>query len=268
MATKKIIIELKGMHVDDERIRLEDFVSQLDAFSEALKQTDRIVSGKDKPTAYYMIDDLSYTSPFRVVLGVYPIDAAEDFSEELVDRFSKGMKDLSRGVVPTDYDYDILESYRELSKKIDKGISYLVVATNGDSLNINQDFQSRVQLVQGPDELVNGSISGKIEAINLHSGANEFRIYPNVGPKKLTCHFPKKLIEKAVSAVNQHVTVFGVLKHKARSRYPYEINVNDIQISPPIETLPTLSDLRGIAPNLTGGVSSEEFVRKQRDIDG
>ena len=104
MATKKIIIELKGMHVDDEHIRLGDFIAQLGAFGEALKQTDRIVSGKDTTTTYYTIDDLSYASPFKVVLGVYPIDPAEDYSEELVDNFSMGMKEISHGRIPPNYD--------------------------------------------------------------------------------------------------------------------------------------------------------------------
>lgn len=268
MATKKIIIELKGMHVDDEHIRLGDFIAQLGAFGEALKQTDRIVSGKDTTTTYYTIDDLSYASPFKVVLGVYPIDPAEDYSEELVENFSMGMKEISHGRIPPNYDYEILESYKEICKKIDKGISYLVINTNGDSHNITEDFQSRIQLIQGPDELVRGSISGKIEAINLHGGANEFRIFPNVGPKRLTCHFPKRLIEQAVASVNKHATVYGSMKYKSRSKYPHEINIDSIEISPSVETLPTLSQLRGIAPNLTGGISSEEFVRKQRDLDG
>lgn len=34
------------------------------------------------------------------------------------------------------------------------------------------------------------------------------------------------------------------------------------------EKLPKLTDLRGIAPNLTEGLSSEDFVRKGRDEDG
>lgn len=38
----------------------------------------------------------------------------------------------------------------------------------------------------------------------------------------------------------------------------------EITIRSLIETLATLSELKGIAPDLTGGLSSEEFVRKQR----
>ena len=37
---------------------------------------------------------------------------------------------------------------------------------------------------------------------------------------------------------------------------------------PPAEELPTLSDLYGIAPGATGGMSSERFVRELRDAWG
>lgn len=39
-------------------------------------------------------------------------------------------------------------------------------------------------------------------------------------------------------------------------------------LSPPIDKIAKLSELKGIAPNITGGLSSEEYIRKLRDLDG
>lgn len=40
------------------------------------------------------------------------------------------------------------------------------------------------------EEECEGAIEGMLEQINLHHGANVFYIYPEIGPRKISCHFP------------------------------------------------------------------------------
>ena len=109
------------------------------------------------------------------------------------------------------------------------------------------------------------TIEGMLEQINVHQGANTFHIYPEVGPRKLTCHFPPKLFDDAVSAVGRRVEVFGTLKYRLAAPFPYQISVISIDAFPPNHELPDWEDLRGRAPDATGALSSEAFVRKLRD---
>jgi len=269
MAGKKIKIELIGMHTDNKYVRLSDFTDQLIAFGEALKQTDLLVSKKTKPTVFYRIVGLSHSSPALVELEAIPLDPMEDNSDEVVDVFLKSMEGIIyREEAPDFFNDDTFDAYRALGKKLNKGISHLVVSSNGHKINITKELPNKIQIIQGPVEIVLGSISGKLEVINVHAGANEFRIYPIVGPKKIRCKFPSDLKKIAFSAIESYVTVFGKLKYKAHSRYPFAMDVEKIEVSPPEETLPTLSELRGIAPDLTGGISPEDFVRNLRDTDG
>jgi hypothetical protein len=104
-----------------------------------------------------------------------------------------------------------------------------------------------------------------LEQINIHEAANVFHIYPETGPKKVTCRFPSALYDDAVSAVGKRVEVFGTLKYRARATFPHEIAVRQIETFPPTHELPDWEDLRGRAPDATGGLPSEVFVRGLRD---
>lgn len=110
-----------------------------------------------------------------------------------------------------------------------------------------------------------GSIEGMLEQINIHAGANTFHIYPEIGPRKLTCHFPSRLYDDAVSAVGRKVEVSGTLQYRARAEWPHTIAVKAIEAFPPDAYLPDWEDLRGRAPDAAGGVPSEVFVRELRD---
>lgn len=266
MAGRQITIELKGMHADDEHVLLDEFASELGAISNALKKIERVVTKKNKPMVSYRVINLSHSSPAKILLEAQPIDPEEDYSDEVVDRFYNAIDDIStRGDAPKDLDYHSLEAFKEIGERVKKTISRLVISTNGHSCNITEDFQSKVKVIQGPDEEVRGSISGKVEFINFHGRSHVFNIYPSVGPSKIKCIFPKRLRNAAIDAVNKHVTVLGKIKYKARTQFPLEIDVDKIEIHRSGKKFPKLADLKGIAPDLTEGLSPEEFIRKMRD---
>lgn len=266
MAGKRITIELRGMHADDDHVLLDEFAGELGAISKALRKIDKIVTKKNNPTVSYRIINLSHSSPAKILLEAQPIDPDVDYSDEVVDTFYNALDDIStKGKAPKDFDYHTLETFKGIGEKVRKTISSLVVSTNGHSCNITEDFPSKVQVIQGPDEEIKGSISGKVEYINLHSGTNVFNIYPSVGTDKIKCNFPKSLLSEAIDSVNKYVTVLGKIKYKARTQFPVEIDVDKIEIRRPAKDFPRLAGLKGIAPDLTEGLSPAEFVRKMRD---
>ena len=266
MAGKQITIELKGMHADDEHVLLDEFASELKAISGALKKIEKVVTKKNKPMVSYRVVNLSHSSPAKVLLEAQPIDPEEDYSDEVVERFYSAIDNIStRGEAPNDLDYHSLEAFKEIGTKVKKTLSRLVVSTNGHSCNITEDFQSKVKVIQGIDEEVKGSISGRVEYINFHGSSHVFNIYPSVGPTKIKCTFPKRLRSTAIESVNKYVTVLGKIKYKARTQFPLEIDVDQIEIRKPGKEFTKLADLKGIAPDLTEGLSPAGFVRKMRN---
>lgn len=270
MAGMKLTIELRGLPADKEQVRFEEFVGQLDDFKEALRHTERIISKKETPTVFYKIIDLRYHSPATMILEAYPYpDIEEDISDEVVKTISLGLKAINeKSEIPPYFDYDALEAYKGIGKRIGKGFSSITVSANGDSCTITEEFPGYIQLIQGKDELTIGSISGRIEAISFHSPPYRFTIYPIIGPQRVRCIFKPKLKSEALSAIDKYVTVYGTIKYRHKANYPYEIDVDNIVLSPPLDTSAKLSELKGIAPDITGGLSSEEYIRKLRDLDG
>jgi hypothetical protein len=75
------------------------------------------------------------------------------------------------------------------------------------------------------------------------------------------------LKEAAIGAVGQFIEVHGIIHYKAVSTFPHQIDVKKLEVLPDEEELPSIFDLKGIAPGLTGGLSSEEFAQGLKDAE-
>ena len=110
-----------------------------------------------------------------------------------------------------------------------------------------------------------GTVDGRLEKINVHAKANTFEIYPSVGPKSVRCRFPIHLEHIAITSIKRWVTVTGKLTYKEQDKFPSRMEVSGIDVHAATEDLPTLSDLKGVAPRATGRLKSENFTRRQRN---
>ena len=111
-----------------------------------------------------------------------------------------------------------------------------------------------------------GTLKGRLGRANA-SGSHAFRIQPFIGPEDVKCVFPSGKTEEFRRALGRKVMASGELTYPAGSDFPGSIKVETMEILPEDDELPSLSDLRGIAPGITGDLSSEEFVRMLRDVD-
>ena len=108
------------------------------------------------------------------------------------------------------------------------------------------------------------TVQGVLEAINVHN-SNNFIIYPSVGPKQISCSFKESLLPTVINAIRKRVEVTGLTKYKKNSCWPHHIQAEKITIYPGKAELPSFDDIKGMAPNLTEGMPSEEYIRKMRD---
>jgi hypothetical protein len=115
------------------------------------------------------------------------------------------------------------------------------------------------------DEMIESAMNGTLELLNINRKNRLFNLYPVVGATKIICDFPSTLLQKAIAAIDHYVNVVGQYKYKSGHPHPYYVKVTDIEIYPDEKELPSLFDLRGIAPNATNNLSSEDFIRERRD---
>lgn len=139
---------------------------------------------------------------------------------------------------------------------------------NAYKLSFDPDFLMEVKKMEkliNTEEIILSTVDGKLEQINLHNNTNTFKIYDTVLGYSIECKFSKALREDAMKAIDRSVSVFGECKYRLHANFPHHIKVQKMEILPDPSELPSLGDLRGIAPHMTGGKSPEEFVRELRD---
>lgn len=267
MTGEKIIIQLEGSNEDQGHLRLNELIKQLELVASALKHTEQTLSKNDERSIYYRVVDLTHNSPVTCVLEAVSNNPENksDIATRVISNFLRNLRQInSKGKVPSRVDTTALESYKELGSLLDKNVSRIKISNSNVDIHIDKTFHDKVENIIGPDEISKGSLTGSVEWINIHN-SNTFNIYPIVGAKKVKCTFSKDLKEQVISALDKYVRVYGDLRYKSRDNFPYALTVEEINILPDENELPTLYDLRGIAPFATGTLTSQEFVDSIRD---
>lgn len=257
----RITLILEGIPEAEGRIRLNTFLSELQSFSSALGRLSR-ESGEVK-TAPFNVEELSYNSPMKVVVA--PSFGNERLSLMVLQRFEAVAEAVTSGTSLDSFDAELLSDLRSLAKPVGKQLQYATLIVNGAQFELTDAVTRRVDEALEIDDECLGFIEGRLEQINIHEGANTFHIYPDVGPRRVSCHFPNALLDDAIYAVGRRVEVNGTLKYRHGASFPHSIAVVAIDAFPPEDELPTWEDLRGRAPNATGELTSEAFVRRLRD---
>lgn len=110
-----------------------------------------------------------------------------------------------------------------------------------------------------------GTLKGRLRRADAGGSRGKFRIDSLMGSESAQCAFPAGKEEEFRHAIGRKVLASGELHYPAGSNLPRSIKVETVEILPEDDELPSLADLRGIAPDITGDLSSEEFVRMLRD---
>jgi hypothetical protein len=260
MAKNRITIRLVGSAKDGGDVRLSEFIEQLEAFSEVLRQTERALSGRNSNFIYYKVVDLTHQSPATVVLEPVARNSSPVTPRALKNNFIAGVNAIRKKKAPHGADLAMMESYRALSAPKRNIERVEVVETPNKIIPIDSAFSKQVDEIIGPDIYSFGSVSGRLESVNLHNTL-KFVIFPAVGPQRISCEFRPDLRVKVKTALDNFVTISGRLRYKKMDRYPYAIDAKEVDIHEQNSDLPTLHDLRGVSSNSTEGMSAEEFVR-------
>jgi hypothetical protein len=260
----RITLVIEGLPEDDGQVRLGVFMSQLQNLSATITKLDR-EANDGKSATVFRIAELSYGSPIRVVLEPQPLPKQPYVGPAIMDSLERVTHALANDDDLSGVDADLLEDIRGLTRPVGRTVKSVALVFRGNVFDLTPTVTSNVERALAVDEACEGSIEGMLEQINLHDDANVFHIYPDVGPRKVTCRFPARLHDDAIAAVGRRVEIFGTLHFRVGASYPHQVAVTQIEAFPPDSELPDWDDLRGRAPDATGDLSSEAWVRELRD---
>lgn len=261
--TTTLTVQIRGTE-DDDRLRLGDFIDQLNALEAALRQTERLMYG-ETGSVYYKITDLRQNSPAIVTVEAMPVKGHSDNSAPVVDRFFSYVENLYKGApLPPEMDLTALESFKNLAPTRKRHVSEFVVRDAQYERTLDKSFRDRVDDVIGPDLMAEGDVIGALEMINLHNEPR-FAIFTTVRSRKVTCNFGASLKPAVIAALDRYVRVAGTLHYKQWNPYPHEVDVKQIEVYPHEADLPDVMALAGINPDIVGDQTPEEFVRAMRN---
>jgi hypothetical protein len=266
-AANHITLVIEGLPEDAGRVRFNAFMTQLQRLSATLAKLDR-EANDGKSVTHFEIAELSYNSPVRVVLEAKAPAKFSSAPSILFDGLSRFVGALDGDDDLSGIDADLLDDFLGLVKPVGKNIRSCALLFNDVGYELTGRIANKIENALKVEDECDGCVDGMLEQINIHHGANIFHIYPLVGPKKITCHFPASLYDDAVAAVGRKVEVSGLLKYRSGASFPHLIGVRSIDAFPNDSELPDWEDLLGRAPAATGDLSSEAFVRELRDAWG
>lgn len=264
MADGKITLVFEGMERDQGHVRLETFSNELARLHSLLIKADEAASG-GKRNAHFKIVALSHASPAAMTVQAAVNHKRMDTREQALSLIARTIDAVERDEIPPDINYGLLQDLRALASPMGVALTKATISLNGSSHDLTERTTAIIDKHLSEQETCLTTVEGMLEKINIHDEADAFTIYPDVGPKKIACHFRHDLIDKAISGVRRRVAISGLARYRKYDQFPHHIEANDIAIYGVETELASFEDLRGIAPNATGDLSSEDFVRELRN---
>jgi hypothetical protein len=261
---KRITIQLVGAQDDKGNVRLADFIDQLRVIKLALYERERLIYRAERSQIDYKVVDLHH-SKTTIVVEAVSLNNEQGYADKVVDGFSDELRIIRReGKIVDEPDYDRLEAYNRIGERRDNLVATVRIAVGRKPVTIDRTFKENVEKILGPDEFIQGTVSGMLEAVNFHN-TNRFTLYPPVGPTRVHGRFDESLRSKVKAGIGSFVTVIGKLRYKQWSSFPHGVVAEDIDVHEPDSALPKLSELRGAFAGITGDLNSIEFVEKIRN---
>ena len=265
-----ITLELEGLPQENGHVRFNDFLAQLTALRQSLDNVDRGIEEAGHIDIYYRVVGLSYASPVKVVLE--PVSRHRRNREATAnvlrfhDRYFGALQAISNNVPVDAYiDDRALQSFKKLVEHQDRKFARAIVSNHTARVTLDKGFKDRVSTLLEQEYQAYGTLSGKIDAIDVHGKTRSFWIYPDINSKGVLCKFFPQDRQKATDSIGTIIEVRGRKAYRPNSPLPYRIEVESFDPINYTSNSKEIVDLGGMAPYLARGKSSVEFLRELRD---
>jgi hypothetical protein len=208
--------------------------------------------------AQWKVSAASLQSPLSLTLS------SDEPQSDFVTREYMGTLDAidkSSDIPKESISQSILEHAKELVSVLNDGVAQLSFSTPVyPAIHPTQRVAANVDYLTAPAYEDYSTIEGKIETLSVH-GRTLFRIYDEITGHSIACFFREDKLAEAHGLFNKRVSVSGVAKYNRMGR-AVSIRVENIRQLVGGIKLDQLKDI-----NITGGIPSEDYIRKLRDAE-
>lgn len=258
---RRLVFTLEGLKSEDGHVRLQAFLAQLAAIRKVLE----LARARSGANTYFRIVDLSHSSPVKITVEEVakkgnkgPFATPGVRADVSFVKNSSSARIASRLGVDED-GYDYLEALEALAEPVGRELARMGIG----STSIDAEFGNRIKKALAPTERIKGSISGKLEVVDLHNKLS-FAIFPTIGPKKVRGTFSEGLRQRVLDSIGRYVTIHGTLLYRGDKSFPFAAtDLTEIEIHESTRAS-SLMDLWSEAPGITARKSTTDFLKESR----
>ena len=254
------------VHGEIGSITLSGFLGQLEDHLSMLQEYDMAISHERHSTLEWLITKVSSGSLILETESRSTLPE-KDFGNDVIEAYFTGWGRIEHeGSSPPYLSEKGMVAARRIVQRIGKdGMTGVAISSSHRRITLAASaFENVERLVSKIDESP-GSAEGTLETVSIH-GSSRFTIYHSRTKKAIRCDIPKgsDLLDQAKEALGSRVLVAGIL-HTNVCGEPLRILANTLRVFPENRELPSIASLGGRYPELTGDVTTSDFIRSIRD---
>ncbi len=253
---------------ETEYVSLSAFLDAASDIKDILRALGPAVSAEEGSGLEWAVVS-TYTGSLHIEIASLHIEIAcmdnPVVGAAVAQTFIQGMEIIDRSAErpPLFSDY-VLDKAKHLSSVANRAdVARIMVGAGRNEVHVSQHVAANVDTLIGVRYEEIGSVEGRIEAVNIHNGYR-FGIYDFLTERRVDCSFSDTMFGEVIATLGKRAIVYGLMQTDARGE-PISIRVDRIQRLHSGSELPSVSDLRGMDPDFTGGKDAAEYIRTVRD---
>lgn len=260
---KKLDFKVDGLEKDGGTVRLAVFRDKLDQLTRLVADAERQSAHVKQAKSLFRLSDLKHSSAY-IQLESFVEDGYEG-SVKAIDLLNHVLEEIDSQVDSlNDIDSSLVKKIVDLCSGAGDKFHTQTIAFDGKQFVLDTNMASKAQKYLDRKFTAYGEIKGRIERVNIHD-RHDFYLYLEITGSSVECHFKEeKLLQSVKDALGKTVIASGLLQYIGHDIEPTVATIDAIDIIPKGYKTPALEDLLGIAPNLTGDMDIEDYIRNIR----
>ena len=265
---KTLRLHMEGVSSFNGDVSLGTFIEKLNALKDALTEADKLVSGEEQKKKDFLVAELRHSSPAMVGLSEFGVDGSSSGDNSVQKFFVDFLQRVSkREQIAAERFAKLINKIKTLSNGADSKYQALWIDGAGlPTVVFDREMREALDFALPSIKKSIGSIKGVVRKYSsINKNQKYFRLILPANGKEVKCIFREELLSQAAAAVEKNVTIEGDLLYYGDTFWPFEVKVKNIIVHGDDSELPKLSELYGVAPNATGDLSADDYIRKMRD---
>jgi hypothetical protein len=263
MAT--VTLRVKG---EKGKILFDTFLYVMNNSFDILKDLDSAISVTPNGSLDWVVTKVSFDSPLTMQITSKPKNPEQNFGVKVVNEYVKGLKILgTEERTPPYFSESSLKKVRSIVSRLEsEGAEPLEIQGNrkNNIVEFNKKMQKNTAMLIGNSYKSYGSVEGTLEMISIH-GKPRFNIYDNLILRAVNCNMPDTFREKVRENLGRRVIASGIVSYNAKDE-PISVIIEDFEIIPIEENLPSIDEFIGSDPDFTGNMTTGEYIRSLRNV--